>query len=141
MEVMNWMESLHPESPIREYLRWMNQSGNDPLYKEKYEQIVREQKEQGKIFLTVVLRTQGKRMEMLQDVLTCLQAQSDTDFETVIICHRTSGEACEAVRSLVAVQTPEFDAGDSKRRGRAGCAPESRICLREGQVRGLSGRR
>lgn len=108
MEIMNWMESLHPESPIREYLRWMNQSGDDHIYKEKYEQIVREQKEQGKIFLTVVLRTQGKRMDMLQDVLTCLQAQSDTDFETVIICHRTSKEACQAVRSLVAAQTSEF---------------------------------
>jgi hypothetical protein len=38
-------------------------------------------------FLTVVLRTQGRRPAGLRDALLCLQAQSDPDFEVVVVLH------------------------------------------------------
>lgn len=37
---------------------------------------------------TVVIRTQGRRVHELQEVLTCLAAQSDQDFEVLLIAHR-----------------------------------------------------
>ena len=108
MESIKWMETLHPESPIREYLRWMSRSGNEDLYRERYEPIVRAQEGQKKWFLSVVMRTQGRRMDMLQDALTCLQAQGDEDFEVVIICHRAEEAAWKAVEALVCRQAPAF---------------------------------
>jgi Glycosyl transferase family 2 len=41
-------------------------------------------------FLTVVLRTQGRRPTALLDALLCLTAQSDQDFEIVLVVHRPS---------------------------------------------------
>jgi len=36
---------------------------------------------------TVLIRTQGRRVHELQEVLTCLSAQSDQDFEVVVVAH------------------------------------------------------
>lgn len=38
-------------------------------------------------FLSVVIRTQGKRIECLKDALLCLTAQSDQDFEVILVQH------------------------------------------------------
>ncbi|WP_291047878.1 methyltransferase domain-containing protein [Herbiconiux sp.] len=43
-------------------------------------------------FLTVVIRTQGRRIAELEEVLLCLAGQSSTDFEVIVIAHRTSVE-------------------------------------------------
>ncbi len=51
--------------------------------------------------LSVLTRTQGTRLLCLEETLTCLAAQSSRDFEVVLACHRTSGEALRAVRDLV----------------------------------------
>nr|WP_255528063.1 glycosyltransferase family 2 protein [Plantibacter sp. VKM Ac-2885] len=37
---------------------------------------------------TVLIRTQGRRVHELQEVFTCLAAQSDQDFEVVLVAHR-----------------------------------------------------
>jgi hypothetical protein len=39
-------------------------------------------------FLSIITRTQGRRPHTLSEVLTCLAAQTDTDFEILIIGHR-----------------------------------------------------
>jgi 2-polyprenyl-3-methyl-5-hydroxy-6-metoxy-1,4-benzoquinol methylase/GT2 family glycosyltransferase len=39
-------------------------------------------------FLTVVLRTQGRRRQTLRDALLCLMAQTVADFDVVIVGHR-----------------------------------------------------
>jgi len=41
-------------------------------------------------FLSVVVRTQGRRSITLEDNLTSLAAQTDRDFEVVVCCHETS---------------------------------------------------
>jgi SAM-dependent methyltransferase/GT2 family glycosyltransferase len=50
-------------------------------------------------FVSIVLRTQGRRPETLSDVLCCLAAQTCLDFEVVLVVH-DSTKATE-VRSLV----------------------------------------
>lgn len=52
-------------------------------------------------FLSVVTRTQGTRGRCLEDVLTCLTAQTDRDFELLIMCHRASPAAVEETRSVL----------------------------------------
>lgn len=58
--------------------------------------------EPGAPFLSIVTRTQGRRLRCLEDVLTSLSAQSDRDFELLVMCHRTTPEEQEAVESVVA---------------------------------------
>lgn len=91
---------LHPDSPVRRYLKWIWGSGNHDLFKEKYDRIVKAQAHDT-VFLTVVIRTQCRRYEMLQDVLTCLQGQSDQDFEIILVCHRAEEENYRKIAEMV----------------------------------------
>ncbi|MFD0200105.1 MULTISPECIES: methyltransferase domain-containing protein [Saccharothrix] len=50
-------------------------------------------------FLSVVLRTQGKRPDSLLDVLCCLGAQTDLDFEILLVVHDST--KAREVRELV----------------------------------------
>lgn len=43
-------------------------------------------------FLSILMRTQGKRYEALKEALLSLEAQSDTDFEVILILHRAEEE-------------------------------------------------
>jgi hypothetical protein len=52
-------------------------------------------------FLTVVVRTQGKRQETLRDALLCLVGQTVGDFEVVVAVHRASAEEQTAVNAVV----------------------------------------
>lgn len=59
-------------------------------------------------FLTVLLRTQGKRMEPFMDALLCLQAQTVQDFEVIVLEHDAAPEASTAVRAAVDDLPEEF---------------------------------
>lgn len=108
---MEWLDLLHPQSPVREYIAWISQSGNDALYAQKYQRLVEANAgEKPGCFITVVIRTQGKRPDMLQDVLLSLQAQLDPDFEVVILCHRAEEAAYQTVQGLIAAQPADFAA-------------------------------
>lgn len=52
-------------------------------------------------FLTVLTRTQGTRLQCLEEVLTCLAAQTSHDFEVVIACHRVDADALARVHALL----------------------------------------
>ena len=39
-------------------------------------------------FLSIVTRTQGRRPQCLEDMLTCLAGQTVRDFEVVLMCHQ-----------------------------------------------------
>lgn len=41
-------------------------------------------------FLSIIMRTQGKRPQALQEALLCLYAQTDMDFEVCLMAHRVS---------------------------------------------------
>jgi GT2 family glycosyltransferase len=52
-------------------------------------------------FLTVVVRTQGRRPATLRDSLLCLVAQTDQDFEVVVTAHRTTPEGRAVVDEAI----------------------------------------
>jgi glycosyltransferase involved in cell wall biosynthesis/SAM-dependent methyltransferase len=52
-------------------------------------------------FLSVVTRTQGKRIDTLRDVLLCLSAQTSQDFEVCVIGHKLDHAAQIAVERVI----------------------------------------
>jgi SAM-dependent methyltransferase len=60
---------------------------------------------------TVVLRTQGKRLAGLRDALTCLAAQTDDDFDVLLMVHTDDSSMTDTVNKLVG----EFDPGFASR--------------------------
>ncbi len=52
-------------------------------------------------FLSVVTRTQGRRLDTLRDVLLCLSSQTSQDFELVVIGHRLDQSAQLAVERVI----------------------------------------
>ena len=59
-------------------------------------------------FLSVIMRTQGKRYEALKEALLCLEAQSDGDFEVILVVHRGDDEGKASVRRLLDTLSPDF---------------------------------
>ena len=53
-------------------------------------------------FLTVVMRTQGKRIATLREALLCLSAQTSQDFEVCIVGHGLDTERQRAVEGVIA---------------------------------------
>ncbi len=65
------------------------------------------QSQPGRPFLSVVTRTQGSRLQCLEEVLTCLAGQTSRDFELLLACHRIEDDRLESVRAACAA-TPEW---------------------------------
>ena len=59
-------------------------------------------------FLSVLLRTQGKRLEPLKDSLLCLAAQTDQDFEVVLLVHDAAADATAEIERIVQWQVASF---------------------------------
>lgn len=59
-------------------------------------------------FLSVLLRTQGRRPQTLQETLLSLFAQTSQNFEIVLACHRVTPESLGAIQRLVASYPEEF---------------------------------
>lgn len=58
-------------------------------------------------FLSVLLRTRGMRLEPLEDALLCLAAQTDQDFEVILVDHDSDVHGAAGVRHIVDSQ-PEW---------------------------------
>ena len=59
-------------------------------------------------FLSVIMRTQGQRMALLEDALLCLAGQADADFEVVLAVHTDDPEDVGRVDRLVTTFEPNF---------------------------------
>jgi hypothetical protein len=57
-------------------------------------------------FLSVIIRTQGKRFEALKEALLCLEVQTNDQFEVQLILHKATEEGKDLIRRLLAEQSP-----------------------------------
>jgi hypothetical protein len=53
------------------------------------------------VFLSVLVRTQGRRIEPLKDALLCLAAQTEEDLEVILLVHDALPEDASAVHRVV----------------------------------------
>jgi glycosyltransferase involved in cell wall biosynthesis len=59
------------------------------------------EKEHQRPFLSVITRTQGKRLGTLMDMLLCFGAQSREDFEIIVVCHKVPAGERAKVEALI----------------------------------------
>ena len=52
------------------------------------------------LFLTVIIRTQGKRLDTLKDALDSLVKQTNQKFKVILICHKVSNEKEKEIKNL-----------------------------------------
>ena len=64
-------------------------------------------------FLSVIVRTQGRRLMTLEDNLTSLAAQTDRDIEVVVCCHDTADDDYAAVTEMMG-RLPRWLVGKSR---------------------------
>lgn len=60
------------------------------------------------LFLSVVMRTQGRRAQELREALLCLSGQLNTDFEVLIVAHKTTVPEQMAVERVIEDQPPSL---------------------------------
>ncbi len=66
--------------------------------------------ERGEVFLSVILRTQGRRPQELREALLCLAGQASRDFEVLIVAHRTTYAEQVGIEQIIAEQPPSLRA-------------------------------
>lgn len=76
---------------------------------ENLKDLLFEQKQvQDGIFLSVIMRTQGKRIEMMREALLCLEAQTCNNFEVWVLGHNVADSDRENVINVINDFTDEF---------------------------------
>lgn len=81
-------------------------SNSDSTFSKRYLPIVEETlRSREKVFLSIITRTQGRRPQELREVLLCLSAQTDMDFEILLIGHKISEEQEKLIRAIIDEQT------------------------------------
>lgn len=77
---------------------------SDKIYQEKQVGYAVEQKP----FLSIVIRTQGKRVEMLRETFLTLMGQEDMDYEIILIGHKVVEEQKEKLYNVLLEYPSEF---------------------------------
>ena len=60
------------------------------------------------VFLSVIMRTQGRRPQELREALLCLAAQSVQDFEVLVVAHKTQLAEQKSIEQIIAEQPPSL---------------------------------
>ncbi|WP_077071183.1 glycosyltransferase family 2 protein [Mailhella massiliensis] len=59
------------------------------------------QQSEERVFLSVLTRTQGRRPQELRETLLCLSAQTDMDFEVLLVGHKVSENQEKEIRAII----------------------------------------
>lgn len=105
-------ERFPEKTELRQYLKDIermigdNQKG---LFGKKYLPILDiNRKKETPCFLSVIIRTQGKRPDGLREAMLCLQAQAFQNFEIILVAHRANQIQKKIVEEIVEDQDPAW---------------------------------
>ena len=94
--LMSVREGASADAAVNQFV-WACSPG--PLADEQF--FLTEREETERPFLSIVMRTQGTRLECLTEALTCLAGQTNTDFEVLVMGHRLTLEAQLGVERVI----------------------------------------
>lgn len=92
---------LPKQSTLKNYLEWIE---NNNSYNKKYEILSNSFPTDDSIFLSIVIRTQGKRPESLREVLLNLDGQTCDNFEVILIGHKLNKSQELLVNNIISEQ-------------------------------------
>lgn len=113
MEREKFRALLSPHTAVGQYMRHIEGEIHENLsrkeFVERWRPMIESHRAQiGTCFLSVILRTQGRRPEAFREALLCLSAQTDRDFEILLIGHKLDQKQRAFVESVLDEQAPEF---------------------------------
>ena len=101
-----------PDTALYQYIGLLNRQleHRDEKFEKEYLPIIEQESHsrQKAPFLSVITRTQGKRPEMLREMLLSLSGQSDGDFELFLIAHTPDAEKMALVQEILEEQPLAF---------------------------------
>ncbi len=105
------LTSLGSEAQPCQYLHWLTEAlpgTQNQYFQEKLLPRIQQSRamQDRTPFLSIIVRTQGNRLEELQEVFLSLYGQSDTDYEILLVVHKATEAAKEKLRALVDAQLP-----------------------------------
>ncbi len=100
-------------SAIELWFRQLAESGADPRLKEAACGVMEVFSESSgrdgsSPFVTVVMRTQGRKLEAFQDALLTLYGQTDQDFEVLVMAHNVEPAELARIVAIIDRQSPSF---------------------------------
>ncbi len=101
-----WIDKLPMNTEIQRYLTRIKEnyiSTDMDLSHDKTDEIKGES-----LFLSVIIRTQGKREGGLRESLLCLSAQTFSNYEIILIIHKAGTEEKKLVRNIVNEQQEDL---------------------------------
>ena len=91
--IFDFLKDMPQTSQIGKYLADLQEHMGiceDGLFNRKYKKIIEQEDKKSEPFLSVIIRTQGKRPDGLREALLCLNVQSNQNFEILLIAHKAS---------------------------------------------------
>lgn len=96
---------------VGQYLRYIENLSEDceEIFNVKYRELVEKKKKSNKgVFLTIVIRTQGKRAEGLREAFLCLEAQIDQNFEVILVGHKVETQNLTVIEKVLGELSPDM---------------------------------
>lgn len=107
-----YAESIPENTELCKYIQQINEliysDGEKKVFETEYKPIVDKLEKTEKPFLSVIVRTRGNRDIGLREALLCLRAQTNQDFEILLIAHKADKEGKECVSRVVEEQPETF---------------------------------
>ena len=110
-QIENILNQFSDNTNLKRYLNSLenlNREENQKKYEEIYLPIIQNEEKQSTPFLSVIIRTQGKREEGLREALLCMQGQSCQDYEIILIAHKASKTQKQLIEEILSDQDPDF---------------------------------
>ena len=106
-KLMEMADVVTENTELYQYIKQLNDmmgtDGISGVYDRKYAGIVDStlNNKAKKPFLSVILRSQGNRPLGLRESLLCLRAQTNQDFEILLICHKANEEGKTCIKEIM----------------------------------------
>ncbi|MFJ1269146.1 class I SAM-dependent methyltransferase [Legionella lytica] len=78
------------------------------LHEIDFSELFKEPPVENKVFLSIIIRTQGLRCSTLRDAILCLSAQSNQDFEIVLVGHKLSLPQQIKIEQIISEQSEDM---------------------------------